>query len=69
MSRTGSMVTKKFASVLDVVHASKFRSTNGRLPRNSPIMPAARLRNGYWNTNPGLQLFSTNSNTITDANR
>lgn len=64
MSRTGSLVTKKFARVLDVVRASRFRSTYGRLPRNN--VPS--LSADYW-LNPGLRMFSINSNTNTDANR
>ncbi|KAJ1396520.1 hypothetical protein SESBI_32444 [Sesbania bispinosa] len=59
MSRTGLLVTKKFRSVLDVLHASRFQSNygNGTLPRNCSIMSAAKLRNGYW-MNLGLQLVS-----------
>lgn len=65
MSRTGSLVTKKFASVvLDVVGASRFRSTYGRLPRNAPSLSAD------YCMNPGLRMFSINSNTTnTDAHR
>ncbi|XP_039689702.1 uncharacterized protein [Medicago truncatula] len=69
MSTRGSWITLKFRGVVDVVRASRFQSSYGGLKRNSPIVTTTRVESRNWNRNPGLQFFSTKSNTSTNANR
>lgn len=69
MSTRGSWITLKFRRVVDVVRASRFQSSYGGLKRNSPIVTTTRVESRNWNRNPGLQFFSTKSNTSTNANR
>ncbi|OIV94560.1 hypothetical protein TanjilG_25622 [Lupinus angustifolius] len=67
MSRRGSWLTLRFRSVLDAVRASRLHSSYGGLQRQSPIMSPAKVGSDYW-VHPGLQFFSTNSNTNTNPN-
>ncbi|XP_027345494.1 uncharacterized protein LOC113857617 [Abrus precatorius] len=66
MSTRGSWITLKFRSVLDVIYATKFQLSYSGLRRNRPIVSAARIESGYW-MHSGLQFFSTNNNTNTNA--
>lgn len=68
MPTRGSWLTMKFRTVVDAVRISRFQSSYGRLKRNIPIVSAARVERGYW-MYPRMQLFSTNSNKSTNANR
>ncbi|CAL0331467.1 unnamed protein product [Lupinus luteus] len=67
MSRRGSWLTLRFRSVLDAVRASRLQSSYGGLQRQSPIMSPAKVGSDYW-VHPGLQFFSTNSNSSINPN-
>ncbi|XP_004504826.1 uncharacterized protein [Cicer arietinum] len=70
MSTKGSSITMKFKGVVDVVRASRFKSSyvGLQIQRNIPIVSQARLESSYWMQH-SLQFFSTKNNTSTNANR